>query len=821
MLLAELLPRHPKVPFELVNRLLTKKDVSHVIDEVYRHCGQKETVIFADQIMGLGFRNACRSGISFGKDDLIIPKEKKKLVSDTEKLVESYERQYLDGLITRGEKYNKAVDAWSRCTDLVADAMMAEIQKIEPNVPVNSVYMMSDSGARGSAAQMKQLAGMRGLMAKPSGEIIETPIISNFKEGLSVLEYFNSTHGARKGLADTALKTANSGYLTRRLVDVAQDCIINEFDCKTKESITVNAVIEGGDVIVSLGDRVLGRTVAEDVINPESGTVMIKSNKLLDEVDCDALDRVEIESVRIRSVLTCETKSGVCGACYGRDLARGTPVNMGEAVGVIAAQSIGEPGTQLTMRTFHIGGAAQRGAEQSAIEASSDSKVKLVNCSVVKNSSKINIVMTRNAEMLLFDGKERERARHRIPYGSKLLTKDKQMVKRGDKLAEWDPYTLPIITEKEGMVNYVDLDEGVTMREAVDDATGIASRVVIDWKQQPKAADLRPRITLRDAKGDVVLLGNGIEARSLLSVDAILSVENGQKVNAGDVLARIPREGSKTRDITGGLPRVAELFEARIPKDHAIISENEGRIEFGKDYKNKRRIVVVPDDKDLEPMEYMIPKGKHISVQEGDYVTRGDPLMDGNPVPHDILKVMGIEALANYLIDEIQDVYRLQGVRIDDKHIEVISRQMLQKVEVTDGGDTTYLVGELIDRIEFETENARVKSTKGKVAEGSTVLQGITKASLQTSSFISAASFQETTRVLTEAAVSGKRDNLIGLKENVIVGRLIPAGTGSVMNNFRQLAADRDKDLVIREEELAVIENASASTEEAIVEVGE
>ena len=821
MLLAELLPRHPKVPFELVNRLLTKKDVSHVIDEVYRHCGQKETVIFADQIMGLGFRNACRSGISFGKDDLIIPKEKKKLVSDTEKLVESYERQYLDGLITRGEKYNKAVDAWSRCTDLVADAMMAEIQKIEPNVPVNSVYMMSDSGARGSAAQMKQLAGMRGLMAKPSGEIIETPIISNFKEGLSVLEYFNSTHGARKGLADTALKTANSGYLTRRLVDVAQDCIINEFDCKTKESITVNAVIEGGDVIVSLGDRVLGRTVAEDVINPESGTVMIKSNKLLDEVDCDAIDRVEIESVRIRSVLTCETKSGVCGACYGRDLARGTPVNMGEAVGVIAAQSIGEPGTQLTMRTFHIGGAAQRGAEQSAIEASSDSKVKLVNCSVVKNSSKINIVMTRNAEILLFDGKERERARHRIPYGSKLLTKDKQMVKRGDKLAEWDPYTLPIITEKEGMVNYVDLDEGVTMREAVDDATGIASRVVIDWKQQPKAADLRPRITLRDAKGDVVLLGNGIEARSLLSVDAILSVENGQKVNAGDVLARIPREGSKTRDITGGLPRVAELFEARIPKDHAIISENEGRIEFGKDYKNKRRIVVVPDDKDLEPMEYMIPKGKHISVQEGDYVTRGDPLMDGNPVPHDILKVMGIEALANYLIDEIQDVYRLQGVRIDDKHIEVISRQMLQKVEVTDGGDTTYLVGELIDRIEFETENARVKSTKGKVAEGSTVLQGITKASLQTSSFISAASFQETTRVLTEAAVSGKRDNLIGLKENVIVGRLIPAGTGSVMNNFRQLAADRDKDLVIREEELAVIENASASTEEAIVEVGE
>ena len=821
MLLAELLPRHPKVPLELVNRLLTKKDVSTVIDEVYRHCGQKETVIFADKIMGLGFSNACTSGISFGKDDLIIPETKKKLVNDTEKLVESYERQYLDGLITRGEKYNKAVDAWSRCTDQVADEMMAEIQKIEPNVPVNSVYMMADSGARGSAAQMKQLAGMRGLMAKPSGEIIETPIISNFKEGLSVLEYFNSTHGARKGLADTALKTANSGYLTRRLVDVAQDCIINEVDCKTKESITVNAVIEGGDVIVSLGDRVLGRTVAEDVIDPEDGKVMIKRNKLLDEVDCEALDNAEVETIRIRSVLTCETKSGVCGACYGRDLARGTPVNMGEAVGVIAAQSIGEPGTQLTMRTFHIGGAAQRGAEQSAIEANSDAKVKLVNCNVVKNSSKVNIVMTRNAEILLIDDKNRERARHRIPYGSKLLTKDKAKVKRGDKLAEWDPYTLPIITEKEGVVNYVDLDEGVTMRESVDDATGISSRVVIDWKQQSKAADLRPRITLRDNKGKVVLLGNGIEARSYMSVDAILSVENGQKVNAGDVLARIPREGSKTRDITGGLPRVAELFEARIPKDHAIISENEGRIEFGKDYKNKRRIVVVPDDKDLEPMEYMIPKGKHISVQEGDYVTRGDPLMDGNPVPHDILKVMGIEALANYLIDEIQDVYRLQGVRIDDKHIEVISRQMLQKVEVTDGGDTTYLVGELIDRIEFETENERVKSEKGKAATGSTVLQGITKASLQTSSFISAASFQETTRVLTEAAVSGKRDNLVGLKENVIVGRLIPAGTGSVMNNFRQVASDRDKKLIDQGEDLSVLEDASASPEAMIAEVGE
>ena len=820
MLFAELMPRHPKLPFELFNRLLTKKDVSSIIDEVYRHCGQKETVVFADKIMGLGFRNACISGVSFGKDDLIIPDAKKKLVADTEALVESYERQYLDGLITRGEKYNKAVDAWSRCTDLVADAMMGEIQKIEPGVPVNSVYMMADSGARGSATQMKQLAGMRGLMAKPSGEIIETPIISNFKEGLSVLEYFNSTHGARKGLADTALKTANSGYLTRRLVDVAQDCIINEFDCGTKKSITVNAVIEGGDVIVSLGDRILGRTVAEDIIDPETGNVMIKQNRLLDEVDCEVLDKAEVETVRIRSILTCETKFGVCGACYGRDLARGTPVNMGEAVGVIAAQSIGEPGTQLTMRTFHIGGAAQRGTEQSAIEANSDSQVKLLNCQVVKNSSKVNIVMTRNAEVLLFDEKDRERARHRIPYGAKLLTKDNAKVERGQKLAEWDPYTLPIITEKAGVANYVDLDEGVTMRESVDDATGISSRVVIDWKQAPKAADLRPRITLRDAKGDVILLSNGMEARNYMSVDAILSVENGQDVNAGDVLARIPREGSKTRDITGGLPRVAELFEARIPKDHAIISENEGRVEFGKDYKNKRRIVVVPDDKELEPVEYMIPKGKHISVQEGDYVERGDPLMDGNPVPHDILKVMGIEALANYLIDEIQGVYRLQGVRIDDKHIEVIARQMLQKVEVSNAGDTTYLVGELIDRIEFETQNERVKAEKGKPATGETVLQGITKASLQTSSFISAASFQETTRVLTEAAVSGKRDNLIGLKENVIVGRLIPAGTGSVMNNFRRVAADRDK-ILGDEKKMSVIVDDSISGDEVVAEAGE
>ncbi|MAF49151.1 MAG: DNA-directed RNA polymerase subunit beta' [Rhodospirillaceae bacterium] len=819
MLLGELLPLHASLGFGLINKLLTKKEITSVIDEVYRHCGQKETVIFADHIMALGFSYACKAGISFGKDDLVVPAEKQKLVDDTEKMVESFERQYLDGLITLGEKYNKAVDAWSQCTDQVADAMMTEISKIEPGRPVNSIFMMSDSGARGSAAQMKQLAGMRGLMAKPSGEIIETPIISNFKEGLTVLEYFNSTHGARKGLADTALKTANSGYLTRRLVDVAQDCIITEEDCGTSEAIHASAVIEGGETILTLADRVLGRTVARDVIDPESNDVIIRKNSLLDEAAVEKLETAEIEMIMVRSVLTCEAKTGVCGACYGRDLARGTPVNIGEAVGVIAAQSIGEPGTQLTMRTFHIGGAAQRGAEQSSIESTADAKVDLVNCNVVKNSSGSTIVMSRNTELLLIDERKRERARHRIPYGAKLLVQNGKKVVRGDKLAEWDPYTLPIITEKEGIANYVDLEEGVTMREVVDDATGISSKVVIDWKQQPRAADLRPRITLRDGRKRVVKLANGLEARYFMSLDAILSVENGQKVNAGDVLARIPRESSKTRDITGGLPRVAELFEARKPKDHAIISENEGRIEFGKDYKNRRRIVVVPEDKDGEPTDYLIPKGKHISVQEGDYVEKGDPLMDGNPVPHDILKVMGVEALAEYLINEIQDVYRLQGVRIDDKHIEVIVRQMLQKVEIVDAGDSTYLVGELVDRVEYDDHNAKIKEKKGKLATSIPMLQGITKASLQTSSFISAASFQETTRVLTEASVSGKRDNLIGLKENVIVGRLIPAGTGSVMNRWRVVAAERDRVLEEEAAKTAALEDASAeSGEEVAVE---
>jgi DNA-directed RNA polymerase subunit beta' len=796
MLLSEFLPRHPNVSFDLVNQLMTKKEITNVIDIVYRHCGQKETVLFADRVMSLGFGWAFKAGISFGKDDLLVPKAKDKLVTDARTRVKEYEQQYLDGLITQGEKYNKIIDAWSHCTDKVAEAMMAAMSDAGKGHQVNSVYMMAHSGARGSAAQIKQLAGMRGLMAKPSGEIIETPIISNFKEGLSVLEYFNSTHGARKGLADTALKTANSGYLTRRLVDVAQDCIIIEDDCGTKNGLTVQAVIEGGEVIELLSERILGRTAAVDVIDPETEQVLVRAGDLIGEEALEKVEKSGLESVMIRSVLTCESRTGVCVRCYGRDLARGTIVNVGEAVGVIAAQSIGEPGTQLTMRTFHIGGAVQRGAEQSSIEANSDATVVFKNRNVVKNSEGVTIVMGRNTEMVLLSETGHEKARYRLAYGTKLLVEDATKVKKGQRLVEWDPYTLPIITETEGVATFMDLVEGLSVREILDETTGITNRVVVDWKQQPRGTDLRPRVTLRDEKGEVVKLANGLEARYFLSVDAILSVDNGQHVKAGDVLARIPRESSKTRDITGGLPRVAELFEARKPKDYAIISEVAGRVEFGKDYKMKRRIVVrPPEETGLEPVEFLIPKGKHISVQEGDFVEVGDLLMDGNPVPHDILRILGVEALAKYLINEIQDVYRLQGVKINDKHIEVIVRQMLQKVEIEDPGETTFLMGEQVDRTDYERENAKMVAEGLKLATCKPVLQGITKASLQTNSFISAASFQETTRVLTEAAVAGRVDNLEGLKENVIVGRLIPAGTGAAVNRLKVTAARRDREL--------------------------
>ncbi|WP_417321226.1 DNA-directed RNA polymerase subunit beta' [Emcibacter sp.] len=806
MMLAQYLPKHPNVSFDLINRQLTKKEISQVIDVVYRHAGQKDTVLFADGIMRLGFREACKAGISFGKDDMVIPDAKEDLINTTSDEVKEYEAQYNAGLITQGEKYNKVVDAWSQCTDRVADAMMAEISQtgVDPDTgrsrEINSIYMMAHSGARGSAAQMKQLAGMRGLMAKPSGEIIETPIISNFKEGLSVLEYFNSTHGARKGLADTALKTANSGYLTRRLVDVAQDCVIVEQDCGTQTGIDISEVEEGGDVIVSLGDRILGRCAAVDVIDPVSEKTVVEAGTYLDENVVEQIENAGIATVKVRSVLTCESKTGACAKCYGRDLARGIPVNLGEAVGVIAAQSIGEPGTQLTMRTFHIGGAASSVSEQSSIEASHDGKIKLANRNVVTDSKGRLIVMNRNTELTILDEEGRERVTHKVPYGAHLIHDEGAEIKHGDKLVEWDPYTLPIITEKGGIVRYVDLIEGVSISEKTDEATGISSKVVIDWRSQPKGADLRPRITLRDADDQVVELANGTEARYFMSVGAILSVNDGAEVHAGDVVARIPREASKTKDITGGLPRVAELFEARRPKEHAIIADIDGYVEFGRDYKNKRRIAIRPAEEDAEPVEYLIPKGKHISVQEGDFIRRGEYLIDGNPAPHDILKTMGIEALANYLVNEVQEVYRLQGVGINDKHIEVIVRQMLQKVEITSPGETTFLLGEQVDRLEFEEQNAKMEKEGRLPAKGEPLLLGITKASLQTRSFISAASFQETTRVLTEAAVSGKHDTLNGLKENVIVGRLIPAGTGSTMNRLRRVAQMRDAETIGAEE---------------------
>ena len=794
--LSTLLPEHKSVDFNTINKLMTKKEVTNVIDYVYRHCGQKDTVIFCDQLMAMGFKHACTAGISFGISDLETPKAKADLMSKAEKQVKDFEQQYQDGLITQGEKYNKVVDVWSKCSDDVAAEMMKNISTIKVGEPVNSVWMMAHSGARGSAAQIKQLAGMRGLMAKPSGEIIETPIKSSFKDGLNVLEYFNSTHGARKGLADTALKTANSGYLTRRLVDVAQDCIVTEEDCGTENGFIMRAVIEGGDIIEPLAERILGRTTASDILDARDNSVILNRGVIITEDDIEKIEQAGIDQVKVRSALTCETQPGICAACYGRDLARGTPVNIGEAVGVIAAQSIGEPGTQLTMRTFHIGGAAQRGAEQSKIEAPFDGKIRLDNSSLVNTEDGSEIVLSRSSEMLILDDQGREKARYRLQYGAKLLKKDGSTVKAGQVLAEWDPYTIPIITEKEGTAHYVDLVDGVSMREIIDESTGIGSRVVLDWKQQSGGSNLRPRITLRDADGEVINLPNGLEARYFMSMNAILSVENGSKVKAGAVLARIPRESSKTRDITGGLPRVAELFEARKPKDFAIISESDGVVEFGADYKAKRRIRVVPQDSESDAVEYMVPKGKLLAVQEGDFIRKGDMIIDGSPVPHDILNILGVEALADYLVKEVQDVYRLQGVKINDKHIEVIVRQMLQKTEVTDHGGTTFLNGEHVNRLEFKLANEKALKEGVEPAKGVSVLLGITKASLQTESFISAASFQETTRVLTEAAVSGKSDSLSGLKENVIVGRLVPAGTGSIVNKLRMTANRRDKEIM-------------------------
>ena len=800
MLISEILPKHPKVSFEIINKILTKKEISNAIDIVYRHCGQKKTVIFADKLMEIGFKEACKAGISFGKDDLLIPENKSDLLLDTEKKVKSYEKQYSEGLITRGEKYNKVVDAWAKCSDTVASEMTRiMVPKDTDNVEnYNSVYMMADSGARGSAAQLKQLSGMRGLMAKPSGEIIETPIVSNFKEGLTVLEYFNSSHGARKGLADTALKTANSGYLTRRLVDVAQDCIITIEDCFTTNSISIVEQVEGGEVVEPLSERVLGRTLAEDLVDKQNNINIASAGDIVSEEHLSLINNANFDSIKVRSVLTCEAEYGVCAKCYGRDLARGTSVNIGEAVGVIAAQSIGEPGTQLTMRTFHIGGAAQKGTEISNIESKFNGKVKYTNIKISTDSNGNLINMSRNATLCILDDNEKEKAKHRLPFGSKLKLKDDSKVKIGDILAEWDPFTLPIIAQIDGYVVFKDLEEGVTTREIIDESTGLSSNIVMDWKQQAKNQNLVPRLELHDKKnkGDILVLENGSSASYELTADSIIGVNNEIKVKEGDVIARVPKESSKTKDITGGLPRVAELFEARKPKDHAIIAEVSGKIQFGKDYKMKRKIEIVPEDASVQPVEYVISKSKHLTVQEGDYVETGDVLVDGSSVPHDILRIKGVEALSNYLTKEVQDVYRLQGVKINDKHIEVIVRQMMQKVEVTDPGQTTFLAGEQISRKEFKEVNQKAISDGLKPATGHQILLGITKASLQTDSFVSAASFQETTRVLTEASVSGKVDTLFGLKENVIVGRLVPCGTGSFMSRVKLEANKKDRDLL-------------------------
>ncbi|MDZ4789795.1 MAG: DNA-directed RNA polymerase subunit beta' [Hyphomicrobiales bacterium] len=808
MLLGELLPKKNGMTLDVVNKLLTKKAIAKMIDAVYRACGQKETVIFCDRIMTLGFHHAFKAGISFGKDDMVIPETKAKIIADTEAVVRDYEQQYNDGFITQGEKYNKVVDTWAKCTDKIAKEMMDRISSVKVDEktgrekPINSIYMMSHSGARGSPQQMKQLAGMRGLMAKPSGEIIETPIISNFKEGLSVLEYFNSTHGARKGLADTALKTANSGYLTRRLVDVAQDCIVNETDCGTDKGIAIAAAIDAGEVIVSLGDRVLGRTVAEDITNPSTGEIIINANQLMDESHSRIIEEAGVQEIRIRSALTCETRNGICAACYGRDLARGTPVNMGEAVGVIAAQSIGEPGTQLTMRTFHIGGTAQV-ADNSFIEATFNGKIRIKNPNASRDSQGRLVAMGRNIAIVIVDEEGKERATHKVIQGSHMKVDEGDAVKRGQRLAEWDPYTRPVLTEVDGILDYEDLVPGLSINESVEETTGITKRTIIDWRANPKSSALRPALVVKDKKGKIAKLARGGEARYLLSVDAILPSEPGLVVKAGDVLARIPLESAKTRDITGGLPRVAELFEARKPKDHAIIAEITGIVHFGRDYKNKRRISIVPEEEELSPVEYLIPKGKHLSVQEGDRIEKGEFILDGHPDPHDILSIKGVEELAAYLVNEVQDVYRLQGVTINDKHIEVIVRQMLQKVEISDAGDTDLLKGEQIDRLELDEMNIKIEAARKRPAEGKPILQGITKASLQTRSFISAASFQETTRVLTEAAILGKTDELEGLKENVIVGRLIPAGTGGTLNRLQKVALHRDELIVAEREKMA------------------
>ena len=757
----------------------------------------KETVVFADKLMQNGYRLATRAGISICSDDMLVPAQKSEIIATAEKEVKEIESQYTNGLVTNGERYNKVVDIWGRTGDQVAKVMMDQLgheevidrhgKKVKQE-SFNSIYMMADSGARGSAAQIRQLAGMRGLMAKPDGSIIETPITTNFREGLNVLQYFISTHGARKGLADTALKTANSGYLTRRLVDVTQDLVVIENDCGTENGVTMRALIEGGEVIEALRERILGRVVIVDVVDPETDETVIEAGTLIDEDLCDLVDRLGIDEVKVRTPLTCDTRYGLCAKCYGRDLGRGTPVNVGEAVGVIAAQSIGEPGTQLTMRTFHVGGAASRAAVASQVETKSAGMVRFTaSMRYVTSAKGEKIVITRSGEVLITDENGREREKHKVPYGSTLQVADGQQAKAGTKLATWDPHTRPIIAEYSGLVKFENVEEGVTVAKQIDEVTGLSTLVVIDPKRGGKAQTkgLRPQIKLFDAAGDEVKMHGSDHAVNItFQVGAIITVLDGQQISVGDVLARLPQESAKTRDITGGLPRVAELFEARTPKDAGMLAEYTGTMSFGKDTKGKQRLVIT--DLDGVSHEYLIPKDKHVLVHDGQVVNKGESIVDGAPDPHDILRLQGVEALAIYITDEVQDVYRLQGVKINDKHIEVIVRQMLRRVNVLDTGDTKFIKGEQVERAHLLDENDRMLVEGKLTASYEPVLLGITKASLSTDSFISAASFQETTRVLTEAAIMGKRDELRGLKENVIVGRLIPAGTGLAYHRMRK-----------------------------------
>jgi DNA-directed RNA polymerase subunit beta' len=798
VILSEIIPE--EISFDAINKLMNKKELANLIDHCYRLCGDKTTVLLADRLKDLGFKYATISGLSFAVGNMIIPDNKKNIVAQADKDVLKIQKQYMDGLITDGERYNKVIDIWAQATEKIASEMLTGIS-MEESVSAdgkkrkvesfNPIYMMADSGARGSGQQLRQLAGMRGLMAKPSGEIIETPITANFREGLTVLQYFISTHGARKGLADTALKTANSGYLTRRLVDVAQDCIITEQDCETVDGLYVSALMEGGEIIETAGERVLGRVALQEIKDPFTDEVIVKANEAIDEALAEKIDRAGIERVNIRSVLTCRAKHGVCAMCYGRDLAHGHIVNIGEAVGIVAAQSIGEPGTQLTMRTFHIGGTAKFD-EHSTLEARHDGMVQFVNLNTAKTRENDYVVMNRHGEVHVLDEQNRSRGKYTVPYGAHLKVSDKSSVKRGQLIAEWDPFSIPILAEVDGTIKYGDIIEGKTMREEVDEVTGLSRKVITEFK----SGDLRPRVSIKDNKSKTAKIpGTNAVARYLLSVGVNIVVSEGDEVHAGDILAKIPRETTKTKDITGGLPRVAELFEARKPKDFAVISEIDGTVTFGKDAKGKRKVVVTPEIG--EEKEYLIPKGKHISVQDGDRVIPGDPLMDGVNNPHDLLAIKGEKELARYLVDEVQEVYRLQGVKINDKHMEVIVRQMLRRVRITDPGDTTFIADEQVERYRFQEENEKVIAQGGRPAIGDPLLLGITKASLSTQSFISAASFQETTRVLTEASLSGKTDYLRGLKENVIMGRLIPAGTGLVM--YRKLGIqveDQDAEVV-------------------------